>query len=86
VTAAVGLAALLTAVAHELRKPAASRTWHGTVWRFVPYDLRRPTLHRFYASVWAPDDPHFIRPRAFGVGWTVNFAKVVATIRAARKR
>ena len=32
------------AVATELRKPAAERTWHGKLAERVPYDLRRPQL------------------------------------------
>ena len=65
------------AVAAELRKPAAERTWHGRLGGMVPYDLRRPTVSRVRSRVWNPDDHHIIVPTAFGVGWTVNFGRLL---------
>jgi hypothetical protein len=65
------------AVVQELRKPAGERTWHGDLAGLVPYDLRPPTLDRLRERVWAPQDPHVIVPRVFGVGWTVNAGRVV---------
>jgi hypothetical protein len=50
-------AMVVSAVAQELSKPAAERTWHGQVWRFVPYDFRLPTWERVRHSWWAPDNP-----------------------------
>ena len=70
---AAGLAA--TAVARELRLPRSQRTWHGQL-GMVPYDFRTPTPRRIKRSLWAPDDPHILVPRAFGVGWSVNLAAV----------
>jgi hypothetical protein len=78
---AVWAALTLVAVITELRKPKDERTWHGTVLGFVPYDLRfPPTWARFRTSLWSPDDPRFLMPRAFGVGWTPNLGRIVALV------
>lgn len=73
--ATVGAMLLLAAVAKELRAPAEDRTWHGRVVG-VPYDLRPPTVGRLRAAWYNPDDPHLFTPRAFGVGWAVNLARL----------
>ncbi|HEX2171784.1 MAG TPA: DUF5808 domain-containing protein, partial [Dehalococcoidia bacterium] len=70
------LGLLAAAVAQELRKPAAQRTWHGELAGFVPYDFRPPTWERLKRSFWAPDDPRILTPRALGVGWSVNVARL----------
>jgi len=68
----------------ELRKPAEERTGFGKVAGLVPYDFRPPTASRIRAAVWAPDDPRLFKPHAFGVGWTVNFGRLFALVRAGR--
>ncbi|MGF1646250.1 MAG: DUF5808 domain-containing protein [Kineosporiaceae bacterium] len=65
------------AVRRQLRLPRAERTWHGTVDVPVPYDFRRPTLERLRRSFWAPADPRLVTPMAFGVGWSVNLARLL---------
>jgi hypothetical protein len=70
-----GLAAV--AVARELRRPKKERTWHGSIGK-VPYDFRTPSPKRIKRSFWAPDDSRVFVPRAFGVGWSVNFASAMA--------
>ena len=74
----VGLAlgAVITAITAELGKPAEQRTWHGTVWGFLPYDFRMPNVERARAAFWSPEDP-IVVPRLFGLGWTVNVGAVV---------
>lgn len=75
----IGLAAaglLAAAVATELRKPAADRTWTGSVAGIVPYDLRPPTVERTWARLWDPDDERMLVPHFFGVGWTVNAGRI----------
>lgn len=73
----VGWVALVgAAVVTELRKPPADRTWQGTVAGVVPYDLRPPTVDRIRATLWDPDNPSLLVPQAFGVGWTLNLARV----------
>ena len=64
------------AVATELRKPPAERTWHGRILGVVPYDFRPPTFERVMARWWNPDDPRLFTPRVFGVGWDVNLARL----------
>jgi hypothetical protein len=73
----VGLGLLATAAVKELRTPAGQRTWHGDLFGFVPYDLRPPTLSRLRDSVWQPDTDKLFLPRGFGVGWSVNFARIL---------
>lgn len=75
--AGVGAVLLLLAVATELRKPRAERTWHGRVLGLVPYDLRPPTLARVKESFWSPDDPRLVLPRAFGLGWSPNLGRLL---------
>jgi hypothetical protein len=71
----VGLTA--AAIVQELRKPDRERTWNGRVAGIVPYDFRVPTFERVRASWWNPDDERIITPGVFGVGWTVNFGRVL---------
>jgi Family of unknown function (DUF5808) len=78
---AVGIGLLAAAVIQELRKPAELRTWHGAVAGLVPYDLRMPTAARVRERLWAPDNPHVVVPQVIGVGWTLNFGRVVALVR-----
>src|ERR1700736_6884813 len=62
----------VAAVATELSKPEAERTWHGRVGGLVPYDLRPPTWERIRAAYWNPENPRLFTPRVLGVGWAVN--------------
>lgn len=68
-------AAVVAALADQLRRPAAERTWHGRV-AGVPYDFRRPTLARLRATFWNPDNPSLLAPHVFGVGWSVNLYRL----------
>ncbi len=70
-----GLAA--AAVAKELRRPKKERTWQGSLGK-IPYDFRTPSPQRIKRSLWAPDNPRLFVPRAFGVGWSLNLARVKA--------
>jgi hypothetical protein len=60
------------AVAQELRRPLNERTWHGTI-AGVPYDFRPPTPGKIRATTWNKNTAQVLVPRAFGVGWTINF-------------
>jgi len=71
---AIGLVVL--AVVEQLRRPAGHRTWNGTVIGFVPYDFRRPTVERMRSRWWNPEDDRLFVPQVFGVGWTINLARV----------
>lgn len=72
-----GTALVAAAVAAELRKPASERTWHGRVGGVVPYDFRRPTLDRLRERCWNRHDKRLLTPQVFGVGWTLNLARVL---------
>ena len=69
------------AVIQELSKPEWERTWHGTVFGVGPYDFRPPTFDRIRNAMWNPDDPRLFTPRAFGVGWDINFARALQLMR-----
>ena len=43
----------------------------------IPYDWRRPTVARVRSRLWNPSDPHLFVPRAFGMGWDINFARLL---------
>jgi hypothetical protein len=78
------LATTVAAIAQELQQPADKRTWHGTVGGFVPYDFRPPTLERMQRSWWNPGDERVLTPQVFGVGWTLNFGRLMHLWRASR--
>lgn len=76
-----GLAGLVgAAVLKELRLPEEERTWHGFVAGVVPYDFRPPTLDRLRETLWDPAGPA-LKPRVFGVGWSLNLGRLVADAR-----
>jgi hypothetical protein len=77
----ISIGLVIAAVVKELRTPAEERTWNGVVAGFVPYDFRVPSVARIRDRVWAPEDPHLLKPHPFGVGWTLNVGRVVALIR-----
>ena len=70
---AFGLVA--AAVATELSKPEAERTWHGKVVGVVPYDFRPPTWQRIRDAYWNPESDMLFSDRVFGVGWAINLYK-----------
>ncbi len=63
------------AIVQELRTPAEQRTWHGTVGGVVPYDFRPPTAEKMQRAWWDPSGP-LVTPLAFGVGWSINLARL----------
>lgn len=63
------------AIIGELQKPAAERSWHGTVADFIPYDFRLPTADRFRQTYWNPDGP-ILSSKVWGVGWALNLGAV----------
>ena len=63
------------AVVQELRTPAEKRAWHGTVGGVVPYDFRSPSPEAIQRAWWDPSGPLF-KVNTFGVGWTINFARL----------
>ena len=77
----IGLLLIGAAVIRELRLPPRKRTWHGLLWRRIPYDLRPPNPARIAHAVWAPNNPRLLVPTAFGVGWTLNLAALFNILR-----
>lgn len=78
-----GLVLPVAAVVKELRTPPEHRQWHGKLAGVVPYELRFPTLQRLRRSNWDPDSDRLLTPPVFGVGWTINLARVVQLVRRA---
>jgi Family of unknown function (DUF5808) len=71
-----GFALVVAAIYDQLRRPAAERTWTGSILVF-PYDFRMPTLDRFFQRWWNPDDQRIFTPNFFGVGWSINLYQVL---------
>src|ERR1700694_1457851 len=78
---AVGL--VVAAVATELAKPEAERTWHGRLLGVVPYDFRPPTWERFRSAYWNPASDSLFSDRVFGVGWAINLHRAKALLEVA---
>jgi hypothetical protein len=74
-----GVALLGAAVVKELRTPARKRRWRGRIGPF-PYDLRPPTVARARERMWNPKGA-LVAPHVFGVGWTLNFGRLLALAR-----
>jgi hypothetical protein len=70
----VGIGLIAASIVRELSLPPNERTWHGTLFGKVPYDLRPPDPRRIAARLWDPENPRVLVPTAFGVGWTLNLA------------
>jgi len=68
----VAFGLVVGAIATELSKPPAERTWHGRVLDMVPYDFRPPTWERIRSAYWNPNSERLFNDRVFGVGWAVN--------------
>ncbi|TDT97359.1 hypothetical protein EDD99_5488 [Streptomyces sp. 846.5] len=74
-----GCAIVGAAVAKELRRPAAQRTWHGRIIG-LPYDFRPPTPERLRAEFWDPQNDALFTPHAFGIGYGVNLARIAGRL------
>jgi Family of unknown function (DUF5808) len=81
ILAAVAVGTALIAIRQELSKPPSERGWTGKVGP-IPYDFRPPTPSRIRARYWDPDDERIFVPQLFGVGWTINFGRVVRLLRS----
>lgn len=74
------------AVATELAKPESERTWTGSIEGVVPYDLRPPTVERLRETYWNTESAAILVPKAFGVGWSINFAGLLGKVRHYRSQ
>ena len=78
----VALGLIVAAVIDQLRRDPDERTWEGAVGGFVPYDFRMPTLERARSRWWNTDDERLFVPQVFGVGWTLNLARLAKLARS----
>jgi|SRR5688572_26087421 uncharacterized membrane protein len=67
------------AVIKELSMDEHDRTWHGDVLG-IPYDFRPPTFERIKDAMWNPEDDRLFTPRPFGVGWSLNLARLLQMV------
>jgi hypothetical protein len=72
----VAFGLVLAALIDQLRRDPEERTWEGSVAGIVPYDFRMPTLERARSRWWNTDDDRLFVPQVFGVGWTINLARL----------
>jgi hypothetical protein len=70
ITATISLIGL--AVNQQLHRPPEARTWQGSVFG-MPYDFRFPTFERIQSTLWNKDNSQLLVPKAFGMGWDINF-------------
>ena len=77
---------VVAAVASELAKPEAERTWQGRVFGIVPYDFRPPTWERIRTAYWNPDSDRLFSDRVFGIGWAINLYRAKTLMDSAFQR
>jgi hypothetical protein len=80
------VALVVAAVATELAKPEAERTWTGRVFGLVPYDFRPPTWDRIRGAYWNPESDRLFSDRVFGVGWALNLHRAKVLLDSAFER
>ena len=71
---------VLAALIDQLRRDPEERTWEGSVAGIVPYDFRMPTLERARSRWWNTRDDRLFVPQVFGVGWTINLARLARLV------
>lgn len=79
------LAMLLGAIREEMNKPENERDGHGMVAGVVPYDFRPPTFAKLKNALWNPDDERLVMAHPWGVGWTLNFGRLVKVLKRAQE-
>ncbi len=77
----VAFGLVVAALIDQLRRDPEERTWEGSVAGIVPYDFRRPTLERARSRWWNTHDDRLFLPQVFGVGWTINLARLARLAR-----
>jgi hypothetical protein len=77
----VAFGLVFAALIDQLRRDPEERTWEGSVAGIVPYDFRMPTLERARSRWWNTDDDRLFMPQVFGVGWTINLARLARLAR-----
>jgi hypothetical protein len=56
--------------------PSDGRTWRGYVRGMTRKLLTKTTRARAKRDFWRPDEPRLFVRKAWGRGWTVNFARI----------
>ena len=79
----VAFGLVVAALIDQFRRDPEERTWEGSVAGIVPYDFRMPTLERARSRWWNTDDDRLFVPQVFGVGWTINLARLARLARPA---
>ena len=79
------IALVLAAICQELEKPEEEREWHGKIAGFVPYDFRIPTKEKLKEAYWNPMERRVFTPEVFGVGWAVNFYRLLENMGVIRQ-
>ena len=74
------VALALAAVFQELEKPEEERKWHGKIAGFIPYDFRMPTIERLKEAYWNPYERRVLTPEVFGIGWAINFYRLLENV------
>jgi len=74
------VALALAAVFQELEKPEEERKWHGKIAGFIPYDFRTPTIERLKEAYWNPYERRVLTPEVFGIGWAINFYRLLENV------
>jgi len=77
---ATAVALALAAVFQELEKPEEEREWHGKMAGFIPYDFRMPTIERLKEAYWNPYERRVLTPEVFGIGWAINFYRLLENV------
>ncbi len=70
----------LATVTYALR----NRRSHGNFLK-VPFEFRVPTLQRIKERWWNPEETKVFTPRVFGIGWTLNFHRVLSLLGLVKK-
>jgi hypothetical protein len=76
---------LLGAIREEMNKPETERDGHGLVAGVVPYDFRPPTFEKLRNALWNPEDERIFMAHPWGVGWTLNFGRLLRVLKRARE-
>lgn len=74
------VALALATVFQELEKPEEEREWHGKIAGFIPYDFRMPTMERLKEAYWNPYERRVLTPEVFGIGWAINFYRLLENV------
>ncbi|HVS86445.1 MAG TPA: DUF5808 domain-containing protein [Gaiellaceae bacterium] len=43
----------------------------------LPFDWRRPSAQKIKSRAWDPANPHLFVPKAYGWGYSINFARLL---------